>query len=129
MVVMETTRPWWRLTALEAAYVLVVGVLAAWGWFVSGTPLPILVAAGLALPTSIAALVAFYLSYGLLSQVFGVSNVDAGGASSSSGAQTIHDFSATMLVADSLGVLLLMAAAVVNVVLLRRLSARRRATA
>ena len=129
MVVMETARPWWRLTLLEAVYVLAVGGFSAWGWFVSGTPLPILVAAGLALPTSIAALVAFYLSYGLLSWVFPDSDVNSGGASSSSGAQTTYDFSATMLVADSLGVLLLMAAAVVNVVLLRQLSARRRATA
>jgi hypothetical protein len=62
----------------ETAYVVVVLMVAAAG-FGSGTPWLILLSIGLALPAGLAALVAYYLAYGLLALVPGAN------ASTSSG--------------------------------------------
>lgn len=104
--------------AVAAAYVLTVAALAAVG-FVTESTAPILVAGVLSLPTSVPAVIAFYVVYGLLAQVPGA-NPDSSSGSSSGDLATW--FAVTT---DVVGVLALTAAAVVNVVVVARLLRRR----
>ncbi len=102
--------------AAEATYVLVVAAVATYG-FVSGSAGAVVAAILLALPTSVVMIVGYYLAYGLLAQL--------PGASTPSGDQAPW-LAATAAV---LGVLAMVAAALVHVVLLRllpRLVAHRR---
>ena len=71
-------------TPTEAAYVLVVAVLAAWG-FVTGSTALILAATALALPAGVVAIVGYYVLYGLLGVVPGANPDSASGSSCSSG--------------------------------------------
>ncbi len=63
----------WR--ALAGAYVLAVGALATAGFAAESTAL-ILLATALGLPSSVAALVGYYVAYGLLAQVPGANGSD-----------------------------------------------------
>ena len=121
-----------RLTVWSSLYVVAVALTAAVG-FTAQSPWPILLAALLAVPSSIVALPLYYLAYGFLALIPGAK------PSSSSGSATFAPdgrmltyvstgmpaawFTLTTLV---LGILALTVAAFVNVLLLRALAARRR---
>lgn len=111
---------------------LVVAVLAAWGFVGSGSTAAILAAAVLALPVGILAVPGFYLAYGLLAQVPGA---DPSSATGSGGCSPSGDCYATttgdpaqwfVITTDAIGVLALTAAALLNVVLLRMRTRHRR---
>ena len=118
-------------TALQAAYVLAVALLATYGFAGAGSTAAILTAAALALPTSVVAVPGFYLAYGLLAQVPGAnpsSGTSFGGCSPEGDCyeHTTGDLAPWFAVTtDVLGVLALTAAALLNVVLLRMLARRR----
>ena len=124
-------RPGLRRGLVEAAYVLCVTAVAAWGFYSDSTA-QILLAVLLALPMGAPALVGYYMAYGLLSQV-GNANPDVarsggrctpyGGCESFTTGEPAEWFLNTM---DVIGVLALATAAVLNVILLRILTARRR---
>jgi hypothetical protein len=106
---------------VEAAYVLVVAVVATWG-FVAGSTALILSATVLTLPAGVAALVGYYVLYGVLALVPGANPDSASGSSCSSHCATVDTgglatwFGATTTV---LGVVLVVGAALVNLALLR----------
>jgi hypothetical protein len=119
------------LTLGASIYVLVVAVTAGVG-FITDTTQTILIAALLALPASIVALPGYYVVYGILALVPGANPSNSSGSGSCAPDQTCHE-SVTgdpaawfSISADALGVLALSGAAVVNVVVLRLLIARRR---
>jgi hypothetical protein len=124
--------PYLRPTAGATAYVLAVAAAAAAG-FVTGSPVPVVLAAAASLPASVLSMPLFYLAYGLLALVPGANPSSSSGSGSSStadGVVTSHStgdpaawFTATTQVA---GVLLLAAGAVADVVLVRSLAAARR---
>jgi hypothetical protein len=124
--------PYLRPTAGATGYVLAVAAAVTVG-FVTGSPVPVLLAAAASLPASLLSMPLFYLVYGLLALVPGANPSSSSGSGSSSTAdgvdtaQTTGDpaawFSATTHVA---GVLLLAAGAVADVVLVRSLAASRR---
>jgi len=112
--------------------VLCVAAVAAWGFYTDSTA-PILLAVLLALPMGPPALVGYYIVYGLLSQVAGANPDIAtsygwctsdGVCQSSTTGEPADWFMQAM---DLIGVLAMAGAAVLNVVLLRILMARRRA--
>jgi hypothetical protein len=105
-----------RLTVRSLIYVVAVAVIAALG-FTEQSPWPILLAALLAVPSSIVAVPCYYLAYGFLALIPGAN------PSSSSGTPAAW-FTVTTFV---LGILALTVAAFVNVLLLRSLAARRSA--
>ena len=118
-----------RLFALS--YAVVVGGLATAGFTMGSAPL-ILTAAALTLPSSLMAVPAYYLVYGMLAQTPGANPSQSSGSGScapdvscqgsSSGDPAAWFTHTTELV----GILALVAAAVVNVVLLHRWLAARR---
>jgi len=117
-------------TRPEVAYLLAVAGLATWG-FAAGSTATILLTVLLALPAGPAALVAYYVAYGLVALVPGA-NPDANSGSATcsptGGCQvsTTGDLATWFaLSADVIGVLLLTAAAVANVVLFRLVVSRR----
>ena len=118
-----------RPTLLESAYVVVVATVATVG-FVIGSSAVIVLAALLALPASVVAGPAYYVAYGLLAQLPGANPSRGTGSASCTVAGDCRGsasgaagwFTAT---ADVVGVLALVAAAVLNVVVLRSLAARR----
>ena len=118
-----------RRGVAEAAYVIVVGVLAAAG-FTTGSTAAILLAALLALPSSVPALVGYYVAYGLLAQVPGANPSSSSGSASCPAAGPCQDHATggaaawLTVTTGALGVLALVAAAVLNVVLLRKLGRR-----
>jgi hypothetical protein len=120
-------------TRLETAYLLAVGGLATWG-FASGSTATILLTVLLALPAGPAALVGFYLAYGVLALVPGANpDANSGSATCSPGGpcqvSSTGDLATWFaLSTDVIAVLLLTAAAVVNVALLRFVISRRRAS-
>ena len=115
----------------EIMYVLGVAAVAAWGFY-TDTTATILLAVLLALPAGGPALVGYYMAYGMLSQVAGA-NPDvarsggrctpSGGCESITMGEPAEWFLHTM---DLVGVLALTTAAVLNVVVLRKLNAMRR---
>jgi hypothetical protein len=119
-----------RPTRLEAAYLLAVAGLATWG-FATGSTATILFTVLLALPTGPSAVVGYYVAYGLLAQVPGANpdtNTGSGACSPSGACQVSTTGDPAMwftLSADVIAVLLLTAAAVVNVVLFRLVVSRR----
>jgi hypothetical protein len=119
-----------RPTRLEAAYLLGVAGLAAWG-FVSGSTVMILLAVLVALPAGPVALVGYYVAYGVLALVPGANpDTSSGSATCSPGVgcqvTTTGDLATWFAVATVvIGVLLLTAAAVANVLLLRLVVSRR----
>ena len=122
-----------RLTVRSLIYGVAVALIAALG-FTEQSPWPILLAALLAVPSSIVAVPCYYLAYGFLALIPGAN------PSSSSGSATLAPdgrmltsvstgtpaawFTVTTFV---LGILALTVAAFVNVRLLRSLAARRSA--
>jgi hypothetical protein len=120
-----------RPTRGESAYLLVVAAIATWG-FVAGSTTLIVLAALVALPTSVPAVIGFYVAYGLLAQLPGAnpSSSSGGSACSSSGVcrGSVTGDAATwfLLTTDVIGILALTVAALVNVAILRGLRARHR---
>ena len=122
-----------RLTVRSLIYGVAVALIVALG-FTEQSPWPILLAALLAVPSSIVAVPCYYLAYGFLALIPGAN------PSSSSGSATLAPdgrmltsvstgtpaawFTVTTFV---LGILALTVAAFVNVRLLRSLAARRSA--
>lgn len=125
-VTFPVARPTWRSTTYLAA----VAGLATLG-FASGSPTPIVFAALLTLPASIAAVPCYYLVYGLLAAVTGVnpsSSSGSGSGSSTGGSTTVTtDDTATWfaVTTHALGVLALVVAAALNVLLVQAVLARR----
>lgn len=117
--------------AVAAAYVVVVAGVAAFG-FATDSTAAILLAAALALPSGLPALVAYYAAYGVLALVPGANpsessgsvscTVDARCATTSAGDAALWFTTTT----DALGVAALAAAAVTNVLLWRLVHRRAR---
>ncbi|MEO6789591.1 MAG: hypothetical protein ABI249_02630 [Ornithinibacter sp.] len=120
-----------RVTRGASLYVAAVTVCAVLG-FVLGVPWPILLAAAISLPASVVTLPAFYMVYGLLALVPGANpsmstgsgSVDSSGAVISSVSTGLPStwFAITTAV---LGALALGLGAVLNVVIVRMLTAHR----
>ncbi len=124
----------WLLVG-ELAYVAVVGALAALG-FIGQSPWPILLAALLTLPASLIAVPGYYVLYGLLSVFAGASPDSSSGSgtvapdgSASSTVSTGADAAWFTTTTHALGIIALTAAAILNVLLLGVLIARRRRSA
>lgn len=125
-----------RPTRGESAYLLVVAAIATWG-FAAGSTTLIVLAVVVALPTSVPALIGFYVAYGLLAQLPGAnpSSSSGGSACSSSGvcrgSGSVTGDAATwfLLTTDVIGVLALTVAALGNVAILRSIRTARRARA
>lgn len=115
----------------ESTYVLAVAVIATWG-FTTESTVSILLAVLLALPTGAPALIGYYMAYGLLAQVPGANPSSSSGSAGCSADGVCHESStgdaAVWLThtTELLGILALTAAAVLNLVFLRILVARRR---
>ena len=116
---------------LGSVYVLVVAVVAAEGFVVESTAV-ILLAALLSLPASVIALPGYYVAYGLLALVPGANpNESSGSSYCTSGGDCVSSttgdladwFQATT---EVLGVLAFTCAALINLLALRILTARRR---
>jgi len=122
-----------RLTAIEATYALIVMVIATAGFTTESTSM-ILLAAFLALPSSVIAVPAYYLVYGLLALVPGAnpSRGTGSGSCTPTGecrASTTGDLAAWFTIAtEVIGILALTAAGLMNVMVVRSLIARRRRT-
>jgi len=121
-----------RLTPRSLIYVAAVALVAAVG-FIEQSPWPIVVAALLALPASIVTLPCYYLAYGLLALIPGANpSSNSGSSSSDAYGNTLATVTAGTpaawftLATHVLGILALTAAALLNVLLLRALAARRR---
>ena len=119
-----------RPTAGSTAYVVAVGTLAAVG-FIGQTTWPILLAGLLALPASLVATPGYYLAYGLLALLPGAdaSSSSGSGAGTADGTTaSITSSGATWFVTTTqvMGILALVGAAILNVLLVRALSRRRR---
>lgn len=122
------SRPRWGLR-VGAGYVLVVAAIATYGFSADSTA-AILGAGALALPTSILAMIGFYVVYGLLAQVPGANPDSSSGSSSCSSSGACHGSSSGdlaswfVLTTDITGILALTVAAALNValvvILLRR---------
>jgi hypothetical protein len=118
-------------TFAVTAYVLTVTVLATWG-LATESPGMIGVAALLALPSSVVAIIGYYEAYGLLALVPGANPSSASGYASCGPNGACHETSTGEMagwfaITTHVGlVLALTAAAVLNVVLLRLIVRRRR---
>lgn len=121
-----------RLTLAETLYALTVAVLASIGFTTASTPI-IVLSALLSLPSSILAVPAYYVAYGLVALVPGANSSSNTGSGSCTPNGDCVTSSTEALAAwfaftsEITGVLALIAAALVNVAVLRRLNARRRA--
>lgn len=118
-----------RPTLIELAYVLGVTAVAASGFATGSTP-TILLAAAVVLPASAVALPAYYVAYGLLALVPGANPSTSTGSGSCLPHDGCHASTSAAagwftLATDAVGILALVAAAVVNVVLVRIVLARR----
>ena len=127
-VTFPSARPTWRSTTYLAA----VAGLATAG-FVQDSPGPIVLAAVLALPSSIVAVPCYYLVYGLLALATGANPSSSSGSGSSaapgdtSTTVTTDDMATWFAVTTHvLGVLALVAAASLNVLLVQAVLSRRR---
>lgn len=121
-------RPTWR----SWIYVTAVASIAAVGFFLS-SPWPILLAALLTVPLSFVTVPCFYIAYGVLALIPGAnpsSNSGSGGVAADG--HTLPSVSTGMPAAwfttttHLIGILALTLAAILNVLLLRALAARRR---
>jgi hypothetical protein len=124
--------PSFRPTLKSSVYVAVVALSATAG-FIEESPWPILLAALLALPVSMVALPCYYLGYGVLALVPGAnpSSVSGSVVTSPDGTEisVMTGAPATWftITTTCLGILALTVAAVLNVLILRALAARKRA--
>jgi hypothetical protein len=120
----------WRLVAV--AYVVVVAAVATVGFTTESTAM-ILLAGLLALPTSVPAVIGYYVVYGLLAQVPGANPDSSSGSMSCSSAGDCQGSSTGDLApwfavtTEVVGILALTAAALLNVVLVGWLLRGRRA--
>lgn len=121
-----------RWTWGSETYVAVVAACATSG-LVGHTAWPVLLAATISLPAAIVTLPGYYVVYGLLALIPGAnpSSSSGSGSADAGGHLTSTVLTGTQatwftLTTAALGVLLLTAGAVVNVVLVRVLVARRR---
>lgn len=112
-------------------YVLVVAATATMGFSTDSTA-AILLAAFLALPSSVLAMPGYYLAYGVLALVPGANPSSSSGSASCSPDGSCHG-SVTgeqpvwfMVTTDALGILALTAAGVLNVILVRAVMTRSR---
>jgi hypothetical protein len=121
-----------RPTPLASAYVLTVAGVATLG-FTTDSTAAILLAGLLTLPSSVPAIVAYYVAFGLLAQVPGANPSESSGSSSCTASGECHTTSTGdaaswfMFSTDVLGVLALTAAALLNTVAIHFLLAGRRA--
>ena len=120
-----------RLTVRSSLYVAAVALTATMG-FTEQSPWPILFAALLAVPASIVALPCYYLAYGFLALVPGANpSSNSGSATFAPDGRLLTSVSTGMPAAwfttttSVLGILALTLAALVNVLLLRAVAARR----
>lgn len=121
-----------RPTPASSLYVLAVALIGTAGFIVQ-SPWPILLAALLALPVSLVAMPGYYLAVGLLALIPGAN------PSSNTGSVTVAPDGSTIaavtgapaawftLTTSLLGIVTLTLAACLNVLVLRALSARKRA--
>jgi hypothetical protein len=120
-------RPGW----VEAAYLLTVATIATCGFALDST-VTVLVALLLALPTSVAATIGYYVIYGLLAMLPGANLSSSSGAGSCSSGGDCHTGAAGdpaawfTVTTDVIAVLALTGAALLNLVLYRKLAERRR---
>ncbi|WP_374970869.1 hypothetical protein [Terrabacter sp. BE26] len=111
-------------------YVVIVAALATVGFTMESTPL-ILLAALLTLPSSVIAVPSYYVLYGLLAQIPGANPSDSTGSGSCTLGGGCYESTAGGAATwftdttELLGMLMLLAAAVFNVVMLQRLIAAR----
>jgi len=121
-----------RRVVPESAYVLAVAAISTSGFTTESTA-GILLAVLLALPMGAPALIGYYMAYGLLAQRPGANPSSSSGSAGCSADGVCHESSTGDAAVwfthttDLLGILALTAAAVLNLVLLRILVARRRA--
>ena len=121
-----------RLTPIESTYALAVAVIATIG-FTTGSTFLIVLSALLSLPSCVLAVPGYYVAYGLLALVPGAnpSSSSQSGSCTPSGdclSKTTGDLAVWFNVtSEIIGVLALTAAALLNVAVLRNLTARRRA--
>lgn len=120
-----------RPTPGSSVYVVAISSLAALG-FIEGTPWPIILAAVLALPSSLIAVPAYYVLYGLLALVPGANPSTSSGSETGAADGTVTSTVSSGSLAGwfdvttvALGIALLAAAAILNVLLARTLMARR----
>ena len=112
-------------------YVLGVAATATVGFTIDSTA-TILIAAFLALPSSVLAVPGYYLAYGVLALVPGANPSSSTGSASCSPDGSCQEISTGEpaawfpIATDTLGILALIAAAVLNVVLVRAVMARSR---
>ncbi|MFZ2504117.1 MAG: hypothetical protein WAW88_15770 [Nocardioides sp.] len=117
---------------MVASYVLIVAATAAVG-FTHESTWTILLAAALSLPASVIALPSYYLLYGLLAFI---TNADPSGASGSTTCSTVagdctsassgHPAVWFQVTTNVIGIVALTCGAILNVLLLRRMSPRGR---
>jgi hypothetical protein len=118
-----------RLVAIT--YVVAVAAVASLG-FTAGSAALILLAAFVTLPSSVVALPTYYIVYGLLGQLPGANPSHSTGSGSCAPNGVCHTATTGdpawwfTFATDVIGIVLLTAVAVVNVVLLQRLVAARR---
>lgn len=116
---------------MTSIYILTVVATAAFGFARESTPM-ILLAAALSLPASVIAIPGYYLVYGLLAVITNASPSDASGSTSCTAAGDCASSTSGdpavwfQLATDSLGILALTCAAVLNALLLRKIAERRR---
>ena len=132
-MVRDSRLPSFRPTLRSATYVVVVALSATAG-FIAQSPWPILLAGLLTLPSSIVALPCYYLGYGFLALVPGANPSSNSGSVLTSADGTVISSVMTgapaawfTITTTCLGILTLTIAAVLNVLILRALVARRRA--
>ena len=119
-----------RLPLTAWTYALSVAAVATLGFTTTATP-AILLAAVLTLPSSVIAVAVYYLAFGLLAQIPGANPSQSSGTGScpphaSCQVSTAGDPASWFTHATELvGILALTAAALLNVVLLRRIAAAR----
>ena len=125
-----TLRPNW----VGSLYVLVVAAVSSFA-FISGSTSTILLAALLALPSSMVAMPAYYIVYGILALVPGANPSISTGSSSCSANGACHGTTTGDAAAwftyttHAVGLLALPAAALLNVIVIQNLIAARRARA
>lgn len=120
-----------RLTLRSLIYVVTVALTATVG-FIEQSPWPILLAALLALPVSLVAVLSYYVVYGLLALIPGANPSSNSGSETSAAPGSMITSVTTGTPAawftsstQALGILALTVAAIANVRLLRALAARR----
>ncbi len=124
--------PWPRMTWTSAAYVATVALCASLG-FVHGSAWPILLAAAISVPASVVTLAGYHVLYGLISLIPGANpSSSSGSGSGDAGGQLLSTLTTAApatwftIATPVIGILALTVGALVNVQLMRVMSARRR---